>query len=262
MKNKTNSIPSSIRDNRNRGSVGGFLKEQVGTGSKLSIVSAYFTIFAYKKLKDNLDNIESLNFLFGEPTFIKSVDPANTNKKEFKIEDDKLIIPLENRLEQKSVAKECSDWISEKVNIKSMVKPNFLHGKMYHIQKENGVQKAALGSSNFTVNGLGLGGNPNIELNMEVTDDRDRTDLINWFEEIWNDDTGLVEDVKEEVLKYIEQLYTENKPEFIYFKTLYHLFDQFLSEQKQSGLLNENIGFFETRVWDTPGYNQPIRTKP
>lgn len=250
MKNKINSIPSSIRDNRKRGSVGEFLKEQVETGSKLSIVSAYFTIFAYKKLKGKLDNIESLNFLFGEPTFIKSVDPANTNKKEFKIEDDKLIIPLESRLEQKSVAKNCSDWISEKVNIKSMVKPNFLHGKMYHIQKENGVQKAALGSSNFTVNGLGLGGNPNIELNMEVTDDRDRTDLINWFEEIWNDDTGLVEDVKEEVLKYIEQLYTENKPEFIYFKTLYHLFDKFLSEQKQSGLLNENIGFFETKVWN------------
>ncbi|MBW2662325.1 MAG: hypothetical protein JRD93_10120, partial [Deltaproteobacteria bacterium] len=41
-----------------------------------------------------------------------------------------------------------------------------------------------------TVNGLGLGGSPNIELNMEVTDDRDRTDLLNWFEEIWNDNTG------------------------------------------------------------------------
>jgi len=35
------------------------------------------------------------------------------------------------------------------------------------------------------------GSSPNIELNMEVTDDRDRTDLLNWFKEIWNDDTGL-----------------------------------------------------------------------
>lgn len=246
----TNNIPSSIKDNRNRGSVGDFLKEQVEIGSKLSIISAYFTIYAYKKLKKKLDNIESLNFLFGEPTFIKSVDTTNVNKKEFIIEDDKLIIPLENRLEQKSVAKECSDWIRENVSIKSMVKPNFFHGKMYHIQKENGVQKAALGSSNFTVNGLGLGGTPNIELNMEVTDDRDRADLIKWFEEIWNDDTGLVEDVKSEVLKYIEQLYVENDPGFIYYKTLFHLFAKFLSEQGQSGLLNEKIGFFETKVWD------------
>lgn len=250
MNKEQNNIPSSIKDNRKRGSVGGFLQSTIDSGSKLSIVSAYFTIYAFNKLKDKLTGIENLDFLFGEPTFIKSVDPEKTDKKQFKIEDDKLIIPLENRLKQKSVAKECAEWIKDKVNIKSMVKPNFLHGKMYHIQKENGVQKAALGSSNFTVNGLGLGRSPNIELNMEITDDRDRTDLKNWFDEIWNDNTGLVEDVKEEVLKYIEQLYTENEPEFIYFKTLYHLFDKFLSEQKQSGLLNENIGYFETKVWN------------
>ncbi|MCF6176132.1 MAG: SNF2-related protein [Victivallaceae bacterium] len=247
--NSHNVLSSAIKDNRTRGSVGNFLREQIATGSKLSIVSAYFTIYAYKNLQEQLDNIENLDFLFGEPTFLKTIDPDGKNYKEFKIEDDKLIIPLASRLEQKAVAKECSTWITQKVNIKSMVKPNFLHGKMYHVQNKNGIQKAILGSSNFTVNGLGLGGSPNIELNMEITDDRDRTDLKNWFDEIWNDDTGLVEDVKDEVLKYLEQLYSENEPEFIYFKTLYHLFDRFLSEQNQSGLLNEEIGFFETKIW-------------
>jgi len=243
-------IPSSIRDNHKRGCIGNFLKQQIDEGSNLSIVSAYFTIYAYQRLKDRLNNIESLYFLFGEPTFIKDIDPSKTDKKEFKIEDDKLVIPIESRLQQKSIAKECGNWIRNKVNIRSMVKPNFLHGKMYHVKNSNGVQKAILGSSNFTVNGLGLGGSPNIELNMEVTDDRDRTDLLNWFEEIWNDNTGLVEDVKDEVLKYIEQLYIENEPEFIYFKTLYHLFEKFLSEQRRGGLLNENTGFFETKVWN------------
>ncbi|MCD6274155.1 MAG: NgoFVII family restriction endonuclease [Deltaproteobacteria bacterium] len=245
-----NSIPSSIKDNHARGCIGDFLKQQIKKESRLSILSAYFTIYAYQHLKDNLDNIETLDFLFGEPTFIKAIDPLKTDKKEFKIEDNNLVIPLEKRLKQKSVAKECSNWIKNKVNIKSMVKPNFLHGKMYHIINKNGVQKAILGSSNFTVNGLGLGENSNIELNMEVTDDRDRKDLLNWFEEIWNDDTGLVEDVKAEVLSYIEQLYADNDPEFIYFKMLYHLFDKFLSDQKQWGLLDEKTGFFETKVWD------------
>ena len=85
-----------------------------------------------------------------------------------------------------------------------MVKPNFLHGKMYYIQQESGVEKAISGSSNFTVNGLGLGGSPNIELNIIVDSDRDRADLKNWFDDLWNDTTGLVEDVKEQVLKYLE----------------------------------------------------------
>jgi len=49
---------SLIRDNNSQGNMGDFLKEIITEGSHLSIVSAYFTIYAYKKLKDNLDNIE------------------------------------------------------------------------------------------------------------------------------------------------------------------------------------------------------------
>ncbi len=128
---------TSIRDNRSRGSVGKFLSEKINKNDNLSIVSAYFTIYAYYNLKDKLDNINHLRFLFGEPTFISSIDPLKTNKRDFKIEDDKIIIPLEKRLTQRPVAKKCSEWIKEKVSIKSMVKPNFLHGKLYQIENEN-----------------------------------------------------------------------------------------------------------------------------
>ena len=82
--------------------------------SDLSIVLAYFTIYAYNHLKGQLDSINKLKFLFGEPTFNKSLDPTKINKRDFKIEDDKIIIPIESRLTQKSVAKECSEWIQQK----------------------------------------------------------------------------------------------------------------------------------------------------
>lgn len=245
-----NTTPSLLKDNHDRGTVGDFLESNISAQSELSIVSAYFTIYAYNRLKDRLNNIKSLNFLFGEPTFIKSVNPNSDIKKDFQIVDDKLVIPLESRLSQKAVAKECANWIAEKVNIKSMVKPNFLHGKMYHVKQSNGAEKAILGSSNFTVNGLGLGGSPNIELNIEVDSDRDRNDLLSWFHELWNDNSGLVEDVKEDVLKYLAQLYAENDAEFIYFKTLYHIFEKFLQDQTKGGLIEENIGFFESQIWN------------
>jgi len=240
---------SSIRDNKNRGSVGQFLRENIKSDSELSIVSAYFTIYAYSHLKNELDSISKLKFLFGEPTFIKALDPTKVNKRDFKIEDDKIVIPIESRLTQKAIAKECSEWIQQKVEIKSMVKPNFLHGKMYHVTQQSGVEKAVVGSSNFTVNGLGLGGSPNIELNLVVDNDRDRADLKAWFQELWDDNTGLVEDVKEQVLKYLEQLYIENEPEFIYFKTLFHIFENYLDEQQKGGLLTGQTGFFESEVW-------------
>jgi len=240
---------SAIKDNHKHGTVGEFLKDVITGNSEVSIVSAYFTIYAYHKLKDNLDGINKLNFLFGEPTFIKSIDPEKVNTRDFKIEDDKLVIPLESRLTQKTMAKECSEWIKNKAEIRSMVKPNFLHGKLYHIGQESGIEKAIAGSSNFTVNGLGLGGSKNIELNLIVDSDRDRQELKSWFDSIWNDKTGLVEDVKDEVLKYLEHLYVENEPEFIYFKTLYHIFEEYLSEQRKGGLLDEKTGFYDSEIW-------------
>ena len=240
---------SSIRDNHSHGTVGEFLKKNITDASSLSIVSAYFTIYAFHHLKDELISIDNLRFLFGEPTFLKSLDPEKVNTRDFKIEDDQLVIPTESRLTQKTVARECAEWLSSKAEIRSMVKPNFLHGKMYHILQPNGIEKAIVGSSNFTVNGLGLGGNRNIELNMIIDSDRDRTELKEWFDNLWNDPSGIVEDVKEQVLSYLEQLYVENSPEFIYFKTLFHLFEHYLDEQQQGGLLNERTGFFDSEIW-------------
>lgn len=42
---------SGIRDNHLRGTVGSFLQERIQSGSKLAIVSAYFTIYAFDALK-------------------------------------------------------------------------------------------------------------------------------------------------------------------------------------------------------------------
>ena len=99
---------SSIRDNNDKGSVGQFLRENIKSDSNLSIVSAYFTIYAYSHLKNELDSISKLKFLFGEPTFIKALDPTKVNKRDFKIEDDKLVIPIESQLIQKAI----TGWFS------------------------------------------------------------------------------------------------------------------------------------------------------
>jgi len=53
---------SGLRDNHNRGSIGEFLKEKVLQGSDLSFVSAYFTIYAYSSIKDQLDQVNHLKW--------------------------------------------------------------------------------------------------------------------------------------------------------------------------------------------------------
>jgi phosphatidylserine/phosphatidylglycerophosphate/cardiolipin synthase-like enzyme len=239
-------LDSGLRDNYTRGTVADFLKEKIQDGSRLSVVSAYFTIYAYDALRDYLDRIDHLDFLFGEPSFVNRLDPSKTEKKAFLIGDGKL--QLANGLQQKRVARECADWIARKVDIRTIVRSNLLHGKMYHVAR-GGVEDAILGSSNFTVRGLGLGvDNNNIELNLIVDGNRDRQELKRWFDELWINDT-LVKDVKQEVLEYLKQLYENHSPEFIYYKTLFHIFESFLAD---TGKTDVDLGWtslFETEVW-------------
>ena len=159
----TPSINTGLRDNHARGMVADFLRTKIRDGSRLSVVSAYFTIYAYDALKDWLNNIEHLDFLFGEPSFINRLDPSKTEKKAFII--DAKGLELVNKLQQKRVAKECADWIESKVDIKTIKQSNLLHGKMYHVATA-GVEDAILGSSNFTVRGLGLGAG---DINLEIS---------------------------------------------------------------------------------------------
>ena len=237
---------SGLRDNHTRGTVADFLRAKTQSGSKLSIVSAYFTIYAYDALKEELERIEHLDFLFGEPSFVNRLDPDKTGKKAFIIDSDGL--ELSNKLQQKRVARECADWIERKVDIKTIKQSNLLHGKMYHVATA-GVEDAILGSSNFTVRGLGLGtaGN-NIELNLIVDGNRDRQELKQWFAELWGNET-LVKDVKEDVLNYLKQLYENNTPEFIYYKTLYHIFEKFLGDVGKSDADLGKTSLFETGIW-------------
>ena len=237
-----------IRDNRRRGTVGAFLESEIENGSSLSIVSAYFTIHAFNALKSTLTGIDELRFLFGEPSFIKSLDPKNTDEKTFKIVDEGL--ELREQLQQKQIAKECAAWIEEKVQIRSTRQSNLLHGKMYHILN-NGEPKAIMGSSNFTVRGLGL--NPtgnNIELNMRMEDKEDCDELKGWFDEIWAD-TDHVEDVKQKVIDALNRLGKDHAPEFIYYKTLYEMFRDELEARRNNDQKLEDTHLYDTQIWNT-----------
>jgi superfamily II DNA or RNA helicase len=244
--------PSGLRDNYSRGTVGDFLRDAIAPGAKLSVVTAYFTIYAYERLRGTLDGIDRMRFLFGEPRFARDIDPDKADTKAFLIENGGL--SLGNALTQKAVARACADWMRDKVDIRSIRQSNLLHAKMYAVENPPESERennAILGSSNFTVRGLGLGtqGN-NIELNLVVDSHRDRTDLRRWFDGIWND-KSLVEDVKDKVLAYLEQLYENRSPEFIYYKTLFHIFEKYLDEQKRDGFWDDTSRLTDTQIWNT-----------
>lgn len=56
--------------------LGDALAKSISDEAKLSIISSYFTVFAYGELKDALSKVEELRFVFSEPTFVKRMQDA------------------------------------------------------------------------------------------------------------------------------------------------------------------------------------------
>ena len=110
-----------------------FCEKRLKTGRRSPFVSAYFTINAFNLLRDELTNIKELRFLFGEPEFIQGIDPDKTDSKAFRLTEEGL--GLREPLQQSEIARACEEWIRDKVKIKSVEKSNFLHGKMYYMEK-------------------------------------------------------------------------------------------------------------------------------
>lgn len=92
------------------------LKTKLSKGSRVSIAAASFSIYAFEALKEELENVDELRFIFTSPTFIK--DKVKKEKREFfipKLNRERNLygsdfeIKLRNKLEQKAIAKECAE---------------------------------------------------------------------------------------------------------------------------------------------------------
>ena len=236
---------AAIVDNRTR-RVGDFLRERIAAGADLSIVSAYFTIYAYGALRDALEGTGRVRFLYGEPRGVGAMDPGENDARAFRLNDDGGIA-LRHLLAQKALARDCAAWIESKVDVRTVGRAGFLHGKLYHVAGGNGAS-ALVGSSNFTRRGLGYGAAPNVELNIEVRGDADRRALRRWFDGLWND-ASLTEDVKAEVLAALERLGAAFAPEFVYYKTLFHVFGSRLARRGEREGLIRDVHLHDTAIW-------------
>ena len=237
----------AIVDNRRR-RVGDFLRDRIEAGSDLSIVSAYFTIYAYGALRGALEGAGRVRFLYGEPWAVGTMDPEGGEPKSFRLTDDGGI-ELRRVLAQKPLARACAAWIDRQVDIRTIDRANFLHGKLYHVAGGNGAA-ALVGSSNFTRRGLGEGARPNVELNVEVRDEADRAALLHWFDDLWGDES-LTRDAKAEVLAALERLGAAYAPEFVYYKTLFHVFEDWIDRQREREGLLRDVHLHDTAIWQS-----------
>ena len=212
-----------------------------------NLASAYFTIYGYELLADELDKAGRVQFLFGDPTSVEDLDPSASEPKSFELTEQGL--EPNHTLLQKALAKRCADWIAkDTVAVRSISQANFLHGKMYLTDSPEGAA-GVVGSSNFTKRGLGGSDRPNLEINL-ATDDADTlADLQDWFNRLWNNGK-LTEDVKQRVLDALERIGSDYAPEAVYYKTLYELFRKDIESRLAGDAAAAATGFTGTQIWN------------
>ena len=236
--------------------LGDDLKESIKKGSKLSIAASSFSIYAYEALKKELDKIDELRFIFTSPTFIEE---------NFKKEVPKFFIPhlfkeadlcggefelrLKNQLNQRAIARECSKWVKEKVIFKSNKQIGSHLPGMIHLENTNNESISYSNVSSFTTSDLGTTHKKGFPTLIQKTSFPDSQAYLDWFNQIWENEEDLKE-VSQKVQEYFETAYKENSPEFIYFITLYNIFNDFLQELSLDTLPNDQVGFKETLVWN------------
>lgn len=71
---------------------------------------------------------------------------------------------------------------------------------------------------------------------------------IRLFDDLWRDKKKFQE-VTDVVIESISTAYKENSPEFIYFFTLYNIFNEFLEDISEDELPNEATGFKQSKIW-------------
>ena len=217
--------------------------EEIKSGSKIAIAASCFSIYAFQELKKQLKDIEELRFIFTSPTFI--TEKANKQKREFYIPrlnrernlyGSEFEIKLRNELSQKAIAKECAEWIRRKACFKS----NRTNENMMGFANID--NKSYMPIAGFTTVELGCERGNNAYTMVNKLDFPMSQQFLALFDQLWND-TSRMQIVTDEVLDNITNAYKENAPDFLYFVTLYNIFNEFLEDISEDVLPNEATGF-------------------
>lgn len=230
------------------------MKQRITSNSRLSVAAASFSLYAYEALKKELEGIDELRFIFTSPTFIK--DKVKKEKREFYIPrlnrernlyGSDFEIRLRNKLEQKAIAKECAEWIRNKVKFRTNTSQETMMG-FFHVKNAE-EQSAYYPFNEFTSTELGCERGNSAYFLTNVMPNPFAKEYLKIFNEQWND-ASKIKDVTSSVLDYIETVYQENSPEFIYFITLYNIFNEFLEDINEDVLPNEATGFKNSVIWN------------
>jgi len=238
--------------------LGDDLKQTLVPRAKLKIAASCFSIYAFEALKAELEQIESLEFIFTSPTFVptEAIDALKKERREFHIpksEREKSFygtefeIQLKNKLTQRAIAKECAEWMRRKAKFRS--NRGIAPMQQFACTHGQDSESVYLPLHGFTAVDLGYQPGNAVSNIVNKIDEPSMTGVyLSLFDQIWRD-PAKVEDVTDRLCDHIASVYQENSPERVYFLMLYNIFSEFLEELTEDVLPNDLTGYRDSLIW-------------
>ena len=163
---------TGILDNKSLGNVVSELKGNISAGCTLSVVSALFSLYAYDELKKELSKGSKFKLLVpshgDEDVFFKNLPGNQLDRR------------LRNRLDVTRIAKQCSEWVKQKCEVRELPSP--VHQNLIHLSHAGSDEHLAIvGSSSFTTDGLGIVPSESHHMNTCFRSSDEAHSLIKWF---------------------------------------------------------------------------------
>lgn len=239
--------------------------------SELKVVGSSFTVQAFDYFRKYFDKNTKLQFIFTtsniveEPEFREYVvskkfiyyDPHSKSYLQIEDSDNRLDytfsgtfheIVLNNQMKQRSIAKECADWIKESgAKFKGLKRPYSMSTIIYAKNKRGEV--TIDGFVDFSLEGLGIKKKPGLTRTLANYDEMNTKGALQYFKTLWSNEHNFT-DVTDKVLASMSTLFKENTPEFIYNLTLYHLFQDSLGEMFGHVENQGHRNLQDTQIWN------------
>ena len=236
--------------------LGDDLKANIKKGANLSIAASTFSIYSFEMLRKELSKIEELRFVFTSPTFIEESFAKEARKfyiphifHEADLCGGEFELRLMSKLSQRAIAKECAAWVKNKVTFKTNKKSTQPLPGFIHLSNFNHDDCSYSNVNGFTTVDLGFSHKPGFPTLIQKNVFPNSQAYLDLFNQVWQDD-GALKDVTDKVQEYFQNAYKDNSPEYIYFITLYNIFNEFLDDLSLDNMPNEQLGFKESVVWN------------
>ena len=228
-----------ILDNKSLGNVVSELKGNISSGCALSVVSALFSLYAYDELKQELLKVDKFRLLVpdlnDEDSFLRNLPGSQLDRH------------LRNRLDVTRIARECSEWMKQKCEVRQF--PSSIHQNLIHLSHTRSDENLAIvGSSSFTTDGLGILPSDSHDMNTCFRGSDEVHSLIKWFDELWAQGEAST-DFGSALQEALALVYSDKTPQQIYFLTLYNVFRDFIGDLDEEKIIKTQTGIRNTQVW-------------